>query len=88
MLQYKLRTTEKQRHANRKNLRLRVLNHVGDSFVIDGDHDDIVNRFGQVMTKGDRHIIILKGEAYKIVFNETNATLYTKSFDPTAPVMS
>ena len=88
MLKYSLRTTDKQRHINRKNLRTRILNHDGDSFEIDGDHDFIVNRFGQVLSKNGQYIIVLKGETYKIVFNETSATIYTKPIDVTPRVIS
>lgn len=88
MLKYTLRITEKQRHINRKNLRTRVLNHDGESFVIEGSQDEIVNKFGQVLSKEGKHIIVLKGVAYRIIFRETEATLYTKPYDVDAPVIS
>lgn len=85
---YKLRTSEKQRHANRKNLRQRVINHDGESFEIEGTHDDIVNKFGQVLSKDGKHIIVLKGVVYRIVFNGSSAVLYVKPYDVNAPVIS
>lgn len=88
MFKYTLRTTEKQRHINRKNLLKRLKSHEGKSFVIEGSHDEIVNKFGQILSKEGKYIIVLKGVAYRIVFHDTNATLYTKPYDVTAPVMS
>ena len=88
MLKDSLRTTDKQRHVNRKNLRTRILNHDGDSFEIDGIRDSIVNRFGPVQYMDGQYVIVLKGEAYKIEFNKTNATIYTKPIDVPTRVTS
>lgn len=88
MFKYALRTTEKQRHVNRKNLVKRITNHEGESFEIEGSHDELVNKFGQILSKEGKHIIVLKGIIYRIIFHETSATLYTKPYDVNAPVMS
>lgn len=88
MFKYQLRLSEKQRHQNRKNLLTRIKNHEGASFTINEDHDTVVNKYGQVLTKEGKHIIVLKGNCYPLRFDENTTTVYTKSFDPTAPVMS
>ena len=88
MFKYTLRTTEKQRHINRKNLLKRLKSHEGESFVIEGSHGEIVNKFGQILSKEGKHIIVLKGVVYRIIFRDTNATLYTKPYDVDAPVIS
>lgn len=88
MLKYQLRITDRQRHINRKNLLTRINNHDGSSFVINEDHDTVVNKYGQVLSKEGKHIIVLKGNCYPLRFDNDTTTVYTKAFDPTAPVMS
>lgn len=88
MFKLPMRITEKQRHTNRRNLVTRITNHDGESFTIDGTKDAIVDKFGQVMTKEGKYLIVLKGQAYRITFDKTFATLYTKPFDPLVPVVS
>lgn len=88
MFKLPTRITEKQRHTNRKNLNKRIQNTTDESFTIDGTKDAIINKFGQVLCKDSRYIIVLKGEVYRIVFGEHSATIYTKPYDVDAPSMT
>lgn len=88
MFKLPVRTTEKQRHVNRRNLNKRIQNTSDESFTIDGTKDEIINKFGQILHKDSRYIIVLKGEVYRIIFGERSATIYTKPYDVDAPTIS
>lgn len=75
------RVTPKQRHANIRNLAQRIRENKTKDFVIAGTKDDIVNRFGNVLTKDDRTIIVVKGKIYSLVFSDIGAILNTTPID-------
>lgn len=82
MGQLLLPLSDKQRHINRKNLNTRIKNSKDKSFVIEGGHDYVVHHFGQVLSKGGKFIIVLKGQIYRLVFNDTSTVLYTTPYNP------
>lgn len=88
MFKLPLRLTEKQRHINRRNLNRRIQASNDESIVIDGTRDEIINKFGQILKKEGRYIIVLKAVIYRINFNEKNATIYTTPYDINKPLLT
>lgn len=88
MFKLPLRITDKQRHINRRNLNKRIQVSTDEFIVIDGTRDEIINKFGQILNKEGRYIIVLKAVVYRIIFNEKNATIYTTPYDVDKPLLT
>lgn len=75
------RVTPKQRHANIRSLAQRIRENKTKDFVIAGTKDDIINRFGNILEKDGRNIIVVKGKIYSLVFSDIGAILNTTAID-------